>query len=220
MSNYQHASLSPPRRLRDQTEVEEELIDEENKKFQVQRPELLSQDGDRPSKMQQGEKSAAAAKGLSLKSDADYHSIVSQERPGSALTIGSGLFHVEQDRTKQMHRVMNELDKKVISLERQQAEKKAQDDFGTVGAQILAGSSRNTTQKGNQDSISNIRRNQQAAFRSVPRERTTEKLMNTKVDVPPVGAYRARYLHIDPKVASPKFGTEKTWGGQMANQSQ
>ena len=34
-----------------------------------------------------------------------------------------------------------------------------------------------------------------------------------------MGTYRPRYIHNDPEITSPKFGTEKTWGGHLVEES-
>lgn len=66
--------------------------------------------------------------------------------------------------------------------------KKAEDDLGTVTAHILGGDFKKTARK----------RNQHAAFRSVPREKAIDQFLKSKAEVPPVGAYRSRYVHVDP----------------------
>ena len=37
--------------------------------------------------------------------------------------------------------------------------------------------------------------------------------------IPPIGAYKTRFSHIDPKVGVPLYGTFDTWGGELAKQS-
>jgi len=53
----------------------------------------------------------------------------------------------------------------------------------------------------------------------VPREKDYEKMIKLAGEAPPVGAYRRRYSHVDPAVASPRFGTEHTWGGHLKRKS-
>lgn len=37
--------------------------------------------------------------------------------------------------------------------------------------------------------------------------------------VPPIGAYKTRFDHLDPKVGVPLYGTHDTWGGDLKKQA-
>ena len=116
-----------------------------------------------------------------------------------------------------MNQVLRDLDRKVSSLERRQREQAARDS-GDLGDPAAA-STRNLLDK-QERTLSKRKLTLQPAFKAVPRGRDTARAIQLAAEVPPVGAYRARFGHLDPKVTSPRYGTEETWGGALAKESQ
>ena len=60
---------------------------------------------------------------------------------------------------------------------------------------------------------------QGAAFVSRTREQIFEKFIQQQTRGPPVGTYRTRYNASDPKISAPLYGTQQTWGGELAKRA-
>lgn len=56
-------------------------------------------------------------------------------------------------------------------------------------------------------------------FLSRTREQLFEKFIKEQTRGPPVGTYRSRFNASDPKIRSPLYGTESTWGGDLAKKA-
>lgn len=119
--------------------------------------------------------------------------------------------------------VMNDLDKKIeqIAQIQKNGQNNHQDKEGMHNTPMQGIGSREGSADGSMQGtrIGAKNKNLQANFKGIGRDQYFNVHIKNPSMVPPIGAYKTRFDHLDAKVGVPLYGTHATWGGELKKQA-